>query len=215
VSLQKAEDKQVMTRSPLSAAAVRFSQLLLAAAFALTAQGAAIFTFDADPVGTTTQFTDTVNGISATFSSPADPGGFQIQPSIFQALTGNVLGDPGPNFANNIPLTITFNQDLVAIDTVFATADFGAPSPFTLTAFLGTHQVGTVTSSGVVPPGFTFPEGEIAFHDSAFNTVVLSSSAPDFAIDHVAVASAPEPGVSGLIGLGLFAIGVIRPRRKR
>jgi len=204
-----------MINSTLSAAAVRFSRLLLAAAFALTAQGAAVFTFDTDSVGAVTQFTDTVNGISATFSSPVDPGGFQIQPSIFQALTGNVLGDPGPNFANNIPLTITFSQNLVAIDSLFATADFGAPSPFTLTAFLGTTQVGTVSAIGSVPAGFAVPEGRIAFQGSAFNSVVFSSTAPDFAIDQVAVASAPEPGMAGLIGIGLFAIGAVRPRRMR
>jgi hypothetical protein len=33
----------------------------------------AIFNFDSDSVGTATGFTDTVNGISATFSSFADP----------------------------------------------------------------------------------------------------------------------------------------------
>ena len=181
----------------------------------MTAQAASIFTFDNDTVGTTTAFTDTVNGISAAFTSPADPGGFEIEPTIFQALSGNVLGDPGPNFANNIPLTITFNQELTAFTTVFATADFGAPSPFTLTAYQGNTLVGTVSATGIVPAGFTFPEGEIAFEAPAFNTVVLSSTAPDFAIDQVAVATAPEPALSGFVGIALLTLGMVRrPRRK-
>lgn len=193
---------------------VSTAAFLLAAA-ASTAQAATVFTFDNDAVGTNTQFTDTVNGISATFSSPVDPGGFQIQPTLFQALTGNVLGDPGSSFINGIPLTITFSSELTAIAAVFATADFGTASPFTLTAFRGNTQVGTVTQTGFFPAGFTFPEGEIAFSGPAFDTVVFSSTAPDFAVDQIAVAQAPEPALYGLVGLALVTLGVVRPRRKR
>lgn len=204
-----------MKTKSLPGIAAKAGPLVLLAAFAATAQAGAIFTFDGDAPGTTTQFTDTVNGLSATFSSPADPGGFQIQPSIFQALTGNVLGDPGPSLANDIPLTVTFSQELSAITAVFATADFGPPSPFTLTAFEGNTLVGSVSATGIVPAGFTFPEGEIAFAGPAFNTVVFSSAAPDFAIDQVATAAAPEPSLMGLVGLALITFGAIRPRRNR
>lgn len=195
--------------------ALQAGPLLLLAAFAATAQAGVIFNFDADTPGTTTQFTDTVSGLSATFSSPADPGGFQIQPSIFQALTGNVLGDPGPAMANDIPLTVSFSQGLSAISAVFATADFGPPSPFTLTAFEGNTLVGSVSATGIVPAGFTFPEGEIAFAGPTFNTVVFSSTAPDFAIDQVAAAAAPEPSLMALVGLALVTFGAVRPRRNR
>jgi hypothetical protein len=191
------------------------TSFILLATFALTAQAGSIFTFDNDATGTTTQFADTVNGLTATFSSPGDPGGFEIEPTIFQALTGNVLGDPGTSGADNIPLTIAFNQDLTALSAVFATADFGTPSPITLTAFLGSAQVGSVTVAGTVPAGFTFPEGEIAFDGPAFNTVVFSSTAPDFAIDQVAATPAPEPALSAMVGLGLIGIGALRFRRKR
>src|SRR5579884_4224959 len=72
-------------------------QLLLTAAILCAgARADAIFNFDSDTDGTSTTFTDTNNGISATFSSSADPGGFVIYPSVFETLTGNVLGDPGP-----------------------------------------------------------------------------------------------------------------------
>lgn len=195
--------------------AAKAGPVLLLAAFAAAAQAGVIFNFDGDAPGAATQFTDTVDGLSATFSSPADPGGFAIQPSIFQALTGNVLGDPGPAMANDIPLTVSFSQNLAAISAVFATADFGPPSPFTLTAFEGNTMVGTVSATGIVPAGFTFPEGEIAFAGPAFNKVIFSSTAPDFAIDQVAAAAAPEPSLMALVGLALVTFGAIRPRRNR
>jgi hypothetical protein len=193
-----------------------FGMKLLAAAvvFGVTAQaGVIVFDFDGDTVGTTTTFTDTVNGLSATFSSPSDPGGFVIQPTIFQALNGNVLGDPGPAGANGIPLDISFSSPLAAISLVFATADFGTPSPFTLTTFNGGTQVGMTSSAGFVPPGFTFPEGEIAFEGAAFNRVELATTAPDFAIDQVATVGAPEPGAVWIAGMGLVALGCLRRRR--
>lgn len=187
------------------------SGLLLAAAFGMAAHASVItFNFDADAVGTSTQFTDTVNGLSATFSSPADPGGFTIQPTIFQALNGNVLGDPGPLGTMDIPLTIDFNQTLSAIALVFATGDFGTPSPFTLSAFFNGTQVGTVSATGVVPGGFLFPEGEIAFSGPAFNSVVLTTTAPTFAIDQVAAAQAPEADAVLLTGLGFALLGLGR-----
>src|SRR5262249_58280295 len=53
-------------------------------------------------------FAYTQRGITATFSSPADPGGFQVAPSFFRDLTGNVLLDPGPRGPAFIPLLVTF-----------------------------------------------------------------------------------------------------------
>jgi hypothetical protein len=175
--------------------------------FSLTAQAAIVFNFDNDTVGTFTQFTDTTGGISATFSSPADPGGFSVQQAtIFQALTGNALGDPGPSGQANIPLTISFSTELVALDLVFATDEFGTVSPLELSAYNGATLVGSTFASGIVPNGFFFPEGEIAFAGGAFNRVVLSTAAMGFAIDDVAVAQAPEPGSILLMALGLGAL---------
>jgi hypothetical protein len=42
--------------------------------FCAAASADTIFNFDNDSLGTSTTFTDTVNGLSATFSSSADPG---------------------------------------------------------------------------------------------------------------------------------------------
>jgi len=177
------------------------------------ARAATIFNFDNDAVGTSTGFTDTVNGISATFSSSGDPGGFAVEQTIFQTLTGNVLGDPGPALQLGLTLNITFSSALSAIDLLFATGDFGTPSPLTLDAYNGTTLVGSVSQTGTVLS--LFPEGEIAFSGAAFNSVVLSSTAPTFAIDNVQVAQAPEPGSATMLALGLLFAGVSAVRRRR
>jgi len=179
------------------------------------ANASIVFNFDGDNLGTATTFTDTVNGLSATFSSSADPGGFVVYPTMFQTLTGNVLGDPGPAFADNLALDVSFSQDLSAIELDFATSDFISPSVFTVTAYENSALVGSATSTGEFLSGFTFPEGEIAFAGSAFNQVVISSAATDFAVDNINVAPTPEPGTLTLIGTGLFLLGIGSVRRRK
>ena len=178
-----------------------------AAAFCSVASASEVFNFDSDSLGTSTTFTDTVNGLSATFSSTADPGGFIVYGSLFDTLTGNVLGDPGPAGANGLALDITFSQNLSAIVLDFATADFGASSPLTITAYENSTETGSATATGTVPVGFTFPEGAVGLSGATFNEIVVSSSAPDFAVDNISASLAPEPAAFGLLGLGLVAIG--------
>ncbi len=191
----------------------RFFGVLGIAAFSCVAmQASTVFNFDSDAIGTNTQFSDTVNGLTATFLSSADPGGFAIEPTIFDTLTGNVLGSPGSSGAQDIALEIDFNQNLSDLSMLFATSDFGPASPFTLTAYLGSTQVGSISATGAVPNGFIFPEGTIEFTGTAFNSVVLSSPALDFAIDDVAATTAPEPGTWVLLGLGLGALCLSRGR---
>jgi hypothetical protein len=180
-----------------------------------TANASTIFNFDSDSLGTSTAFTDTVNGLSATFSSSADPGGFVVYASMFETLTGNVLGDPGPAGLDNLNLDIAFSQDLSAITLDFATSDFITPSPFTITAFENSTQVGTATSTGQFLAGFDFPEGEITFAGGLFNQVVLSSPAIDFAVDNINVVTAPEPGTLTLLGAGLLLTGLPSMRRRK
>lgn len=175
-----------------------------------------VFNFDGDALGTSTTFTDTINGLSATFSSSADPGGFVVYPTMFETLTGNVLGDPGPAFADNLALNVKFSQNVSAIELNFATSDFITPSPFTLTAYENSSLVGSATSSGQFLPGFTFPEGEIAF-DGIFNEVVVSSTAADFAVDNIEIApvATPEPGNLAILAAGLCLLGVSVLRRRK
>jgi hypothetical protein len=194
-------------------------QAFAAFAFCCSAAHAATvseFNFDNDNLGTTTTFTDRSGALSATFSSSADPGGFIIFPSIFETLTGNVLGGPGPSNASNIALDIAFNQALSAITLNFATDDFSTPSPLTLAAYDNATPVGSTTLTGEYLSGFQFPEGEIAFDGANFNSVVISTTAPDFAVDNILVTTVgvPEPGTISMIATGLLLTGVGAVRRR-
>jgi hypothetical protein len=194
--------------------------ILTASAITATAKASIVFDFNSDSLGTTTTFTNTVDGLNATFSSPADPGGFIVYSSTFSnfvTLTGNVLGDPGPSGQDDLPLFVSFSADLNAIEFDFATADFITPSPLTLDAYLNSQLVGSITETGQFLGG-SFPEGEIAFDGSAFNNIVISSLAPDFVIGNINVnTAAPEPGLFAILGLGFAAIvfGSARMRRTR
>jgi len=104
--------------------------------------GVVTFDFEADITGTTTQFTDTISGLSATFSSTPDAGGFTIMAlSGFQSLTGNILIDTAPE-----TLTIAFSAPLTDISMDFAT--FG-PGTASLTHSLGDL---VVRWSAAIPP---------------------------------------------------------------
>lgn len=193
-------------------------KLFLAIALPCAAANAtSIFNFDNDTLGTSTTFTNTNNGVSATFSSSGDPGGFVVYPTIFETLTGNVLGDPGPAGLDNLALNVSFSQNLSAITLNFATADFGTPSPLTLTAYENGKLVGSASAKGQFLPGFDFPEGEIAFSGGSFNQVVISSTATDIAVDNIGVApsTAPEPSTLALLGAGLIVSGLPAWRRRK
>jgi hypothetical protein len=183
--------------------------------FGAMAHGATVFNFDADTPGTATAFTDTVDGLSATFSSSADPGGFLVGSSFYATLSGNVLGDPGVAFTPNVTLTIDFSSNLTGLSLLFATSDLGTPSPLTLTTFEGNAQVGSTSVTGTVPNGFLFPEGSIGVLGGPFNRVVVSSTAQFFAVDSIAAAPAtvPEPATELLLGVGLVALGMPTLRR--
>ncbi len=158
-----------------------------------------------------------MNGLSATFSSSADPGGFIVYPSFFETLTGNVLGDPGTSGQDNLTLDVNFSQALTALTLDFATSDFFNPSPMTLVAYDNGVQVGTASSTGEFLPGFIFPEGELSFDGANFNSIALSSTATDFAVDNIAVlpaAATPEPSGLVLLGSGLLMLGFLVKKSK-
>jgi hypothetical protein len=165
-----------------------------------------VFNFDADALGTATTFSDLNNGLTATFSSTADPGGFAVGPSFFLTLTANVLLDPGPSGASGIALDIKFSSLLSSVSLTFAT---DGPGTFFLDAYKAGVIVGGASTMGTVPPGFTFPEGTITFNPVPFDEIVLSSpSTPFFAIDNVmATTAVPEPSMLLLITTGLLGVG--------
>jgi hypothetical protein len=169
-----------------------------------------VFNFDSDTVLTTTStFTNTVNGLSATFSSTDDPGGFAVLPILFTTLdpgdvpgAGNVLIDGLSISDSSIPLTIAFATPIESVSLLFATV---VAAPVQLQAYNGASLVGTVTASGTVQAS-GFAEGSISFSDP-FNKVVLSSTAPAFAINDVTATAVPnvvpEPSSLFLVGYGL------------
>src|SRR5215471_12195237 len=144
------------------------------------------------PFGTATPFSVANNGITASFSSPADPGGFQTLATFF-SLGPEVVIDPGPAGASFIALDILFSAPITSISMDFATDGSG---PLNLVALLGLGAVGATSATGTIPAGFAFPEGTISFSGLVFDGVRLNSIAdPNFAIGNVSVvpAAVPEP----------------------
>src|ERR1035437_9864921 len=108
---------------------LRIAALVLAAT-ATASGGSIVFDFNALVVGTTTQFPNTVGGLTTTYSSPSDPGGFVVFQSFFTTLTGNVLLQ---NVSGAV-LSIDFSDPQSSVALSFATATVG---PFEMDAYSG------------------------------------------------------------------------------
>jgi hypothetical protein len=134
-----------------------------------------------------------------------------VQPSPFSTLAGRVLMESDPTAG---PLTITFSAPLTGISLRFGLNSPFAPGSLMLQALNGVTMVGSVSAPGTVPSGFLFPEGSISFAGAAFNSVVLSSTAPDFAIDNINASVVPEPATVWLVGSGALLVAA-RRRRSR
>ena len=180
----------------------------------------ATFNFSADAVGTGTTFSDVNNGDTATFSSPADPGGFTVFPSLFKTLTGNVLIDNVLNANVQIPLMIAFSQPSRSFSLNFA-QNINVASPLDVSFFNNGVLVGGATAFGA-PVGPNNSEGVLSYSSgSLFNAVTLTSpNSTAFAVDNIHVDVLPVPEASTTVSFGLLlALGmgglVIAARRKR
>ena len=168
---------------------------------------AATFDFEDVALGTFAPFSETDDGITATFSG----AGFFVTPGFFATLTNHTLlsADPSPN-----TLEIAFSAPVSSLDLRFA-LNSAPPGSLVLSAFSGVTAVGGASAPGAIPPGFSFPEGVLSFSGVTFDRVVLTSAALDFAIDEVTVgdSSVPEPMTVTLLGSALLAGACARRRR--
>jgi PEP-CTERM motif-containing protein len=167
------------------------------------ASASVIYDFEAVPLGTATPFVHP-GAVTASFSSLDDPA-FFVTSSFFSSLTGHVLLDADPPQHR---LDIAFSGPVDSISLSFAlNASAGAPSQIFILAYQGSVNgavLATNVATGVVPPGFTFPEGSLSISGVTFNAVSLFSTAQDFAVDNIEVTTpVPEPTSLGLVLAGL------------
>ena len=205
--------------SRLSAA---LAVLALSAALPASAQ-TTTFNFAAD-TGKTTTFTDTVGGLSATFSSPFDPYIFAVQSSYFSNIAGNILG-LGQAGANNVPLDIALSASQSKVSLNFGLNGFDT-STLTITAYSGGltgTKIGSQNATGSIPGGeFLFPEGSVQFASaSPFDTLEITSTAQNLAVGNIqlsAPGNAPVPEAPTPVSLGLLLVlgsATIILRRKK
>jgi hypothetical protein len=179
-----------------------------------------IFTFVGGSGAGETPFTQTVNGLQASYSSDGDPGGFTALFAPVLSPLPVLLMNPG---VAGLTLTIDFSAPRTGFATVFGTElQTGVPSvPFNLTAFNGASQVGSATATGIAIPGTPLADGLLLFSGPAFDSVTLSAPAADsFWLDVFAVSAAPtvpEPSSLSLVAfvgfVGFCAIAITRLRR--
>jgi hypothetical protein len=192
--------------------------LAMATALAPAAAQAVTFDFEANAQGTTTPFTDTVSGLSATFTGSASvcaSGG------LFVTLTGNVLIQEhcSPNDQTG-SLGISFSSDLSSVSFDFATVELvpGTAGALTVQAFENTNLVTTTVVPSTVPPGHPGGEG-VASVTATFDRLVLTGDTTDtlLAIDNINAAvpsQAPEPTSIALLGAGLAGLVLVGRRRR-
>jgi len=182
-----------------------------AAAHATLFTGTALFNFEDIAAGTPLPVSDTVNGLTATFTGNASicaVGG------LFVTLSGNaeIQQFCGPNTETG-PLGISFSEDLSSVSFNFATV--GGVNSLTVEALENGNPVSTSTFTSSIPPGLFADEG-FASVFGTFNMLVLTGGSADtlLAIDNISTPAVPEPASIGLLGTALASLVLVLRRRR-
>jgi gamma-glutamyltranspeptidase/glutathione hydrolase len=186
----------------------------LAGALALgagaTTASATVFDFGTVPATTTTPFTITAGGVTATFTSTLVPDDFAPNPSTFLTFGPTVLQSSGLQPA---ALDITFSAPVLDPRFGFATEDFsflGGATPITVTFYDGATVVGTITQAGTYPATGVLPEGAIDFANSPVTEITITDPLTNgLAIGDITV---PEPASLLLLLAGTGALLLSRRR---
>lgn len=210
----------------------RIATVILTCAFvagsAAVAQADSIFNFDDLALGTQAPFTETNNGVTATFTSSL-PNTFDIETDPSGIGSGQRLIQIDTTTADNVSLTVTFGgQQFQSVSLPFAilgiTTDNPAPQ-LTLQALLNGTAIGSITApatTNLPNDGPFYSTGSLSFNPgSAFDSLVLTSSRNGFAIDDLsvstsAVSGVPEPAPVALLMFGMAGtLAFIRHRQNR
>jgi hypothetical protein len=171
--------------------------------------GVVTFDFEDQAFGADTPLSIAKPALTATFSSPADPGAFGITSAfgLWPGMSGNILASPGSAFVDSVPLTITFSRPVRGVSLQFGLGSIDPAGMIELDTDAGGHAIQT----GIVPIGSLLPEGELTFIGDYFTSITLISNVLDFGIDNLRV-DLPEPASLAILSLGLLGLGVMRRR---
>jgi len=175
----------------------------------LTPQPTIVFDFDpGSPLLVATQgtpFNQTLNGLTASFSSPSDPAAFSVKSYDAESLklsqfSGKYLYDNKPS---RDTLDIKFSNDLIDVRFTFATIEkksgaITVPSNILITGYRNTNLVGSNQTVGSFSSD-SYPQGTLYFYAGMpFNWIRISipsqtSGTTDFLVDNIIVTAVYKP----------------------